>query len=151
MIWNCQISFRRKVAVLSVLTFGSISVVIAICRLIPLLELGSPSAEPIDTSWILGKMIIIAALETQFAIVAVNLPSLKKLCSNFTGEESLVEEPQDWKWKARRLTSNCSDDSDDDEFYVSGGNGRGFQWRKSKASSHISFRASIAPRMASDT
>jgi hypothetical protein len=48
------------------------------------------------------------------------------------------------------LTSNCSDDSDDDEFYVSGGNGRGFQWRKSKASSQISFRTSIAPSLASD-
>ncbi|KAI4692055.1 uncharacterized protein J4E84_003023 [Alternaria hordeiaustralica] len=150
MLWNCQISFRKKIAVLSVLTFGSISVIIATFRLIPLLELGSQSDEPIDTSWVLGKMIIIAALETQFAIVAVNLPSLKKLCTNFTGEESLVEEPQNLRWKAKKLTSQCSDDSDDDEFYVSGGNGRGYHWRKSKASSHTSFRTSIAPSFATD-
>jgi hypothetical protein len=95
-------------------------------------------------------MIIIASLEVQFAIVAVNLPSLKKLCTSFTDDESLVEAPQDWKWKARRLSSHCSDDSDDDDFYASGGNGRGHYWRKSKASTRDSYRASIAPSLASD-
>lgn len=141
---------RRKVAVLSVIAFGSISVIIATFRLIPLLQLGDQSGEPIDTSWILGKMVIIASLEVQFAIVAVNLPLLKKLFTSLADDDSLVEAPQDWKWKARRLSSNCSDDSEDDDFYVSGGNGRGHHWRKSKAMSHDSFRASIASSLASD-
>ncbi|CAN9284105.1 unnamed protein product [Alternaria alternata] len=149
-IWSCQLPLRRKVAVLSVIAFGSISVIIATFRLIPLLQLGDQSGEPIDTSWILGKMVIIASLEVQFAIVAVNLPLLKKLFTSLADDDSLVEAPQDWKWKARRLSSNCSDDSEDDDFYVSGGNGRGHHWRKSKARSHDSFRASIASSLASD-
>lgn len=75
---------RRKIAVLSVLAFGSSAVIIACFRLIPLLELNSSP----DTSWVLGKMVIIAALEIQFAVIAVNLPSLKALWMRLTGGSS---------------------------------------------------------------
>jgi hypothetical protein len=83
-VWNLQMSLRRKVAVLGVLVFGSSSVTIACFRLMPLLELN----ESPDTSWVLGKMVIVAALEIQFAIIAVNLPSLKALWTKFGGGSS---------------------------------------------------------------
>lgn len=73
-------SMRRKVAVLSVIAFGGSSVIIACFRLIPLFELNSSK----DTSWVLGKMVIVAALEIQFAVIAVNLPSLKALWTKYT-------------------------------------------------------------------
>ena len=38
-----------------------------------------------DTSWVLGKMVIVAALEIQFAVIAVNLPSLKALWARVAG------------------------------------------------------------------
>jgi hypothetical protein len=79
-VWNLQMSMRRKIAVLGVIAFGGSSVIIACFRLFPLLEL---SDDP-DTSWVLGKMVIIAALEIQFAVVAVNLPSLKALWLRMT-------------------------------------------------------------------
>jgi hypothetical protein len=78
-------STRRKIAVLGVIAFGSSSVIIACFRLIPLLELNSSP----DTSWVLGKMIIVAALEVQFAVIAVNLPSLKALWMRYTGGSSI--------------------------------------------------------------
>jgi hypothetical protein len=83
-VWNLQMSVRRKIAVLSVIAFGSSSVIIACFRLIPLLDLNSNP----DVSWVLGKMVIVAALEIQFAVIAVNLPSLKALWMRLTGGSS---------------------------------------------------------------
>jgi hypothetical protein len=83
-VWNLHMSTRRKIAVLGIIAFGSSSVIIACFRLIPLLELNSSP----DTSWVLGKMIIVAALEIQFAVIAVNLPSLKALWMRYTGGSS---------------------------------------------------------------
>jgi len=83
-VMNLQMSLRRKAAVLGVMVFGSSSVIIACFRLMPLLELNDSP----DTSWVLGKMVIVAALEIQFAIIAVNLPSLKALWTKFGGGSS---------------------------------------------------------------
>jgi hypothetical protein len=83
-VLHLHMSTRRKIAVLGVIAFGSSSVIIACFRLIPLLELNST----LDVSWVLGKMIIVAALEIQFAVVAVNLPSLKALWMRYTGGSS---------------------------------------------------------------
>jgi hypothetical protein len=83
-VWNLQMSLRRKVAVLGVMVFGSSSVIVACFRLMPLLELNNSP----DTSWVLGKMVIVAALEIQLAIIAVNLPSLKALWTRFGGGSS---------------------------------------------------------------
>ncbi|KAH7389741.1 hypothetical protein DE146DRAFT_176020 [Phaeosphaeria sp. MPI-PUGE-AT-0046c] len=83
-VWSLQMSVRRKIAVLSIIAFGSSSVIIACFRLIPLLDLNSNP----DVSWVLGKMVIVAALEIQFAVVAVNLPSLKALWMRITGGSS---------------------------------------------------------------
>lgn len=58
---------------------------VACFRLIPLLELNSTD----DLSYTLGKMVIVAALEIQLAVVAVNLPSLKALWIKMLGDQSI--------------------------------------------------------------
>ncbi|KAL1961493.1 hypothetical protein VTN77DRAFT_1672 [Rasamsonia byssochlamydoides] len=80
-VLSLQMSTRRKVAVLSVISFGGSAVIIALCRFIILKQL---AVNP-DISYVLGKMIIVAALEIEFAIVAVNLPGMKPLWKRITG------------------------------------------------------------------
>lgn len=82
-------SVRRKIAVLSVISFGASAVLVACFRLIPLFELNSSP----DVSYVLGKMVIVAAVEIQLAIVAVNLPSLKALWIKITGGSSAASGP----------------------------------------------------------
>ena len=67
---------RRKVTIISVLTFGMVSVTVAILRL-PI-SISVTSMET-DVSVDVGKMIIVASFEVQYAIVAVNLPAMKTL------------------------------------------------------------------------
>ena len=83
-IWNLNMSRRKKIAVTGVLGFGASSVVVAGCRFIVLVELGATK----DASYVLGKMVIVAAFEIQLAIVAVNLPAMKALYSGMTGGSS---------------------------------------------------------------
>lgn len=89
-VLSLQISTRRKVAVVSVIGFGASAVFVACFRLIPLLELNSSP----DFSYVLGKMVIIAAIEIQLAIIAVNLPSLKALWTTMAGESSAASKGQ---------------------------------------------------------
>ena len=77
-------STRRKIGVISVVGFGASAVIIAACRLIILYQL---YANP-DISHVLGRMIIVAGLEIEFAIVAVNLPSMKALYTKMVGGSS---------------------------------------------------------------
>lgn len=88
-VLSLQMSTRRKVAVLAVISFGASAVLVACFRLIPLFELNSSP----DISYVLGKMVIVAALEIQLAIVAVNLPSLKALWNKMTGGSSAGSKP----------------------------------------------------------
>ncbi|ORY18830.1 hypothetical protein BCR34DRAFT_473086, partial [Clohesyomyces aquaticus] len=67
-VWNLQMSLRRKIPVLSVISFGACAVIIACFRLIPLFELNSSP----DISYVFGKTVIVAVIEIQFAVVAVN-------------------------------------------------------------------------------
>ncbi|KAF2645996.1 hypothetical protein P280DRAFT_465739 [Massarina eburnea CBS 473.64] len=83
-VLSLQMTLRRKLAVISVLSFGASAVIVAAFRLLPLLELGSNP----DVSYVLGKMVIVAALEIQFAVIAVNLPPLKALWMKWTGGSS---------------------------------------------------------------
>jgi hypothetical protein len=55
--------------------FGASSVLISILRLLVLHEF---YANP-DFTWVLGKMIIVSALEIEVAIIAANVPSLKTI------------------------------------------------------------------------
>ncbi|KAF2112706.1 hypothetical protein BDV96DRAFT_580269 [Lophiotrema nucula] len=86
-VLGLQMPTRRKVAVLAVISFGASAVLVASMRLIPLVEL---NASP-DTSFVLGKMVIVAAIEIQLAIIAVNLPSLKAIWNKITGGSSVGE------------------------------------------------------------
>jgi hypothetical protein len=74
---------------------------VACFRLIPLFELNSTT----DLSYTLGKMVIVAALEIQLAVVAVNLPSLKALWIKLLGDESVGSGRSYPKKKAYRLRS----------------------------------------------
>lgn len=94
-------STRRKIAVLSVISFGVSAVLVACFRLIPLLELNSSP----DVSYALGKMVIVAAVEVQLAIVAVNLPSLKALWSKITGGSSIGPEPYYSQQRSYKLST----------------------------------------------
>ncbi|KAH8203628.1 hypothetical protein TruAng_002158 [Truncatella angustata] len=91
-VLKLQMSKRRKIAVISVISFGGSAVVVAACRFFILYELGH---DP-DTSYVLGKMVIVAGFEIQLAVIAVNLPSMKvlwtKLYGNSVTEESYVED-----------------------------------------------------------
>ncbi|KAF2470654.1 uncharacterized protein BDR25DRAFT_261751 [Lindgomyces ingoldianus] len=100
-VWNLQMSLRRKIAVLCVIGFGACAVIIACFRLIPLFELNSSP----DTSFVLGKMVIVAALEIQFAVIAVNLPSLKALWLRITGGSSSGSGPGYSDQKGYKLSS----------------------------------------------
>lgn len=74
-------SRRRKLAVLGIICFGSLSVVTALCRFILQKQLVSEQ----DTSYIMGRMVIVAGIEIQIAVVAVNLPALRSLFTTVAG------------------------------------------------------------------
>lgn len=79
-----NLSLRRKVAVLGMLSFGASSVIIAFCRFIVLYNFLHRG----DSSWVIGEMVIVAGLEINCAIVAVNLPSMGALFTSFGGWRS---------------------------------------------------------------
>lgn len=103
-VLNLQMSTRRKVAVLSVISFGVSAVLVACFRLIPLFELNSSP----DLSYVLGKMVIVAAVEIQLAIVAVNLPSLKALWHKMTGGSSTGSKPAYSRQRSYKLSTLAS-------------------------------------------
>lgn len=61
------------------LSFGASSVIIAFCRFIVLYSFLHSG----DISWVIGEMIIVAGLEINCAIIAVNLPSMGALFTSF--------------------------------------------------------------------
>ena len=93
-IWSLQMNLRRKATIISVLSFGILSVTVAIIRLPVLISVSSMKT---DASIDVGKMIIVASFEVQCAIVAVNLPAMKalwtKIRRRFGSEED--ETPQE--------------------------------------------------------
>lgn len=96
---------KRKAAVLGVIGFGSLSVVTAICRFALQVQMVTNP----DMTYVLGRMVIAAAIEIEVAVVAVNLPALKSLFSKFVGgssqDYSLEEEErklQDYKGSSDR-------------------------------------------------
>lgn len=92
-IWNLNLSLRRKAAVLCMLSFGVSSVVIAFCRFIVLYNF----LHSRDISWVVGEMVIVAELEINCAIVAVNLPSMGALFSTFGAHSTTVESGSAWE------------------------------------------------------
>lgn len=80
-VLNLRMSRKRKAAVLGIICFGSLSVVTALCRF----SLQYQMATNPDTTYVMGRMIIAAAIEIEIAVVAVNLPALKSLFTKFVG------------------------------------------------------------------
>lgn len=72
---------KRKLAVLGVIGFGSLSVITAMCRF----ALQVQMVENPDTTYVLGRMLIAASIEIEVAVIAVNLPALKTLFTKFVG------------------------------------------------------------------
>jgi len=77
-ILKLNMTLRRRLGVLAIVGAGLSSLVISCIRIPTVISLTQSS----DTSYELGKMIIVVALEIQFATVAVNLPSFTALASS---------------------------------------------------------------------
>ncbi|KAL7782340.1 hypothetical protein V8C43DRAFT_296088 [Trichoderma afarasin] len=76
-IWTLQMSLKRRLAVLVVLTTGGSAVLIGGLRAIILIEF---SKSP-DFTYSLGKMVIISSAEMSIGIIAANMPALKAFWS----------------------------------------------------------------------
>lgn len=85
MILPLQMSTRRKMLVLGIMAFGSLSVVTALCRFIVQKQLISDAQ---NTPYVMGRMIIVAGIEIQVAVIAVNLPALRSLFTSFVGSSN---------------------------------------------------------------
>lgn len=72
-IWTLNMSLRRRVAVLVVLTTGGSAVLTGGLRAIILFEF----SESPDFTWSLGKMVIISNVELSVGILAANMPAMK--------------------------------------------------------------------------
>ncbi|KUI57751.1 hypothetical protein VP1G_10972 [Cytospora mali] len=99
-VWMLNMSRRKKIAITCIIGFGVFSVIVAACRLAPLAELSDTD----DISWVLGKMVIVASVEIQLAIVAVNLPAMKALVTRVTGG-SIYNRSEPGDGNAYRLSS----------------------------------------------
>lgn len=98
-VLSLQMSTRRKLAVLGVICFGSLAVITGLCRFAVQKQLIS---EP-DTSYIMGRMVIVAGIEIEVAVVAVNLPALRSL---FTSLKGSSHEPSGYQYgHGHRLSS----------------------------------------------
>lgn len=80
-VLSLRMSRRRKAAVLGVILFGSFSVITALCRF----SLQMQMVTNPDTTYVMGRMLIAAAIEIEVAVIAVNLPALKTLFTRFVG------------------------------------------------------------------
>ncbi|CAG9957042.1 unnamed protein product [Clonostachys rosea f. rosea IK726] len=72
-IMSLQMTLKRKVAVISVITTGGSAVLAGGLRAIILMEF----ARSPDFSWSLGKMVMMSAVEIDLGILAANMPALK--------------------------------------------------------------------------
>jgi hypothetical protein len=76
-IMSLQMTIKRRLGVLAVITMGGSAIIVSGLRAIILFEF---AASP-DFTWVLGKMVIISSVEMQVAILAANMPSLKAFWS----------------------------------------------------------------------
>ncbi|CZS96968.1 uncharacterized protein RCO7_02708 [Rhynchosporium graminicola] len=84
-LWSIQISLRKRLMLLSIISLGGIVVIISILRLTVLLEFQKMA----DFTYSLGKIIIISCIELEVAILAANAPSLR-IFFNKSGDKSHV-------------------------------------------------------------
>ncbi|KAK3214909.1 hypothetical protein GRF29_19g1663200 [Pseudopithomyces chartarum] len=76
-LWRLQMPLRTKIGVISVFAFGGISVILSMIRFHSLLKL--ISLNPQETAKGVGEVMIVAALELNVAVIAVNLPAIRSI------------------------------------------------------------------------
>lgn len=81
-LWAIQVSLRKRLALISIVSLGAVVVLISCIRLMILLEFQKKNA---DFTFVLGKLIIISVIELEVAIMAANAPSLKILFQTWLG------------------------------------------------------------------
>lgn len=102
-ILGLRMSPKRKAAVLGVICFGSLSVVTALCRFALQVQMVTNT----DITYVLGRMIVAAAIEIEVAVVAVNLPALKSLFSRYvSGSSQDYSLSEEHKLPNYRVSSN---------------------------------------------
>ncbi|KAF2736157.1 hypothetical protein EJ04DRAFT_401020, partial [Polyplosphaeria fusca] len=74
-IWRLQMPLRRKLAVLSVFSFGISGILVGLVRFHALVTLN----ELTNTAYNVGEMIVVACLEFSLAMISLNLPAMKCL------------------------------------------------------------------------
>jgi len=84
-LWAIQVSLRKRIALILIISLGAIVVLISCIRLKILLEF---QTESVDFTYVLGKLIIISVIELEVAIMAANAPSLKILFQTWLGLKS---------------------------------------------------------------
>ncbi|KAL4886243.1 hypothetical protein BJY04DRAFT_213774 [Aspergillus karnatakaensis] len=72
-LWSIQATLTRRLGVIAVVSVGGVAVIVSCLRIIVLHEFASNP----DFTYILGKMVVISAVELNVAIMAANAPSLK--------------------------------------------------------------------------
>ena len=78
-LWKIQVSLRKRLMLISIVSLGGIVVLISSLRMIVLREFQKET----DITYTLGKLIIISSIEIDVAIMAANGPSLKTFWSKF--------------------------------------------------------------------
>ncbi|KAL1596517.1 hypothetical protein SLS60_009164 [Paraconiothyrium brasiliense] len=84
-VWALQMPLRRKIAILSVFTFGTSALIVGLVRFHSLLSLNDFT----NTAYGVGEMLIVAALEFNLAVVALNLPAMKCLYLQMMGRDTM--------------------------------------------------------------
>jgi len=85
-LWHIQVSLRKRLILISIVTLGGVVVVVSICRLIVLNQF----RKEIDATYALGKLIIVSSIELEMAIIAANAPSLKILWSKYISKSTYM-------------------------------------------------------------
>ncbi|KAI0480039.1 hypothetical protein GGR56DRAFT_248853 [Xylariaceae sp. FL0804] len=76
-VWSLQMTWRRRLTILAVVTTGGSAVLVSALRGIVLAQFSSSP----DFTWTLGEMVIISNVEMQVGLFAANMPALKAFYS----------------------------------------------------------------------
>ncbi|CZR51053.1 uncharacterized protein PAC_00928 [Phialocephala subalpina] len=89
-LWEIQVSLRKRLTLISIVSLGGIVVVISLVRLIVLREFQKGT----DFTYTLGKLIIISSIEIEVAIMVANGPSLKIFWAKYISKTTPTEKDQ---------------------------------------------------------
>jgi hypothetical protein len=83
-LWHIQVSLRKRLTLISLVSLGSLVVIVSMLRIIVL----NLFEKNVDLTYTLGKLIIISSIEIDLAIIAANAPSLKIYWSKYISRPS---------------------------------------------------------------